>query len=85
MREGLWKSRSAPQRAIDDRTFQEEADPGQSKDDWAGRNRADAYVRAGIFPERNPEWNRGSNDPARWTPQQQAIFEQMRQYLAGSK
>ncbi|HEX2815764.1 MAG TPA: hypothetical protein VHN39_05200 [Phenylobacterium sp.] len=82
LRDRLWNARSASQKSIDDKTYRDEHENGQSFDDWASRNRKDAYVRGGMFPEANPEWNRGPGDPYAWTPEQNATFTAMRGYLA---
>lgn len=84
LREKMWAARTPAQRAVDIRTFREEREPDQSFDDWANRNRKDAYARAGIFPERNPDWNQ-PNDPLGWTPEQRAHFAAMRSYLVSGK
>lgn len=81
MREKLWEMRSPVQKAVDQHNYDEDHEEGQTFDAWANRNRKDAYVRAGIFPERNPDWNRGPDDPMGWTPAQKAHFAEMRGYL----
>lgn len=85
LRQRLWDSRTAGQRAVDIKAYGEEHEPGQTFADWAGRNRMDAYARAGIWPARNPDWNRGPNDPMGWTPEQRAHFAAMRSYLVTGK
>lgn len=85
MRETMWNARTPGQRAVDIKAYQEEHEPGQPFDAWADRNRKDAYVRAGIFPQRNPEWNRGPDDPLGWTPEQRAHFAAMRGYLVNGR
>lgn len=81
MRDQLWQSRTSGQRAVDSHSYEQEHEPGQTPDAWADRNRKDAYVRAGVFPERNPDWNRGPDDPMGWTPGQQNQFGRMSTYL----
>jgi hypothetical protein len=85
MRQQLWDARTTGQKAIDAKTYLEEREPGQTFDHWADVNRKDAYVRGGLFPERNPEWNRGPNDPFGWTPEQRAHFATMRSYLVNGR
>lgn len=46
-----------------------------SYDDWMKNSRIDAYSRAGVFPEQNPEWK------GFLTPQQEETAGQMRSYL----
>ena len=45
---------------------------------WRDHSRDDAYVRAALFPEQNPEWQRGAI-----TPGMQPTIAQMRDYLRG--
>lgn len=85
MRERLWNSRTPGQRKVDDRTYGEEHEDGQTPEDWAARDRKDAYARAGIWPDRNPDWNRPPGDPMAWTPQQRAMFGEMKDYLRTGK
>lgn len=44
-------------------------------DDWMKRSRIDAYVRAGLFPDQNPEWKGFT------TPEQGKLFDQMSAHL----
>ena len=81
MKQELLSSLTPQQRRIDTEAYNEEKEKGQTFEDWMGRNRGDAYVRAGLFPERNPEWQRPEGDPEGWTPQQRAHFARMREYL----
>lgn len=48
--------------------------PGEYPE-WDQRSRIDAYVRAGIFPEQNPQWNESI------TPELKPIFDRMKTYL----
>lgn len=84
LREQMWNARTPAQKAVDIKTYREEREPGQSFEGWADRNRKDAYVRAGVFPERNPEWNQ-PNDRLAWTPEQRAHFSAMRGYLVNGQ
>jgi hypothetical protein len=45
--------------------------------DWDAHSRLDAYVRGGLFPKQNPEWQGGM-----LTPEMQPIFGKMQDYLA---
>lgn len=45
--------------------------------DWMQNNRSDAYIRAGVFPEQNPDWQR----PGLFSPQMQSIYGDMDRYL----
>lgn len=58
---------------------QEQSSPygAPSYDDWMKNNRADAYIRAGLFPDQNPEWQK----PGLLTPEMGKIFEEMKNYL----
>ena len=46
--------------------------------DWDQRSRLDAYVRAGLFPEQNPDWYRSDDF---FNPQMHGVFDKMRSYL----
>jgi hypothetical protein len=48
--------------------------------DWDTHSRLDAYVRAGLFPNQNQEWQGAVSNP-----QMQTIFQKMRNYLTGSQ
>lgn len=87
MRDQLWNMRTVGQRAVDAKSYREDAAAGDDRpfDRWADRNRKDAYIRAGIFPQRNPDWNRGPDDPMGWTPEQRAHFAAMRAYLVNGQ
>lgn len=81
MKNELMSYRSAPQRAIDQEVYDGGHDPGDSMDAWLQRSRADAYVRAGVFPAQNPEWQLPEGDPEGPTPDQRAIYAKMGAYL----
>lgn len=82
MREELWAKRPDYQRRIDEKAYREEAEPGDTPEKWANRNRKDAYVRAGLFPEGNPEWYPSPQDPEPYfTPEQMDHFAKMADYL----
>lgn len=85
MRDQLWNMRSPQQRKMDETAFEEEKERGDTPDAWANRSRKDAYVRAGIFPHRNPEWNLPEGDPEGWTPEQRAHVAAMRSYLVNGE
>ena len=46
-------------------------------DQWDQRSRIPAYVRAGLFPENNPEWANAI------TPEMRPVLNEMRTYLQG--
>jgi hypothetical protein len=48
-----------------------------SYDQWLAHNRADAYIRAMVSPEMNPEWNQ----PGMFTPAMKSVGDQINQYL----
>lgn len=48
--------------------------------DWDSRNRLDAYVRGGLFPDANPEWKEGI-----FTPDMDKTIGKMREYLTTGK
>ena len=52
----------------------EETRPFQT---YFDNSRLDAYIRAGIFPMTNPNWQK----PGVFTPEQQRVLERMREYL----
>jgi hypothetical protein len=64
------------QQAINQRAYQQEGDQ-RSFDDWMQQSRVDAFLRGGLFPSINPEWQR----PGFYTPEQQQLLQQMNQYL----
>lgn len=76
MKNELMGMRSPRQLAIDTNEAKN-LEPGDTPDRWLQRSRADAYVRGGVFPEQNPEWQ----EPGFFTPEQLAHFEKMRAYL----
>ncbi len=56
--------------------------------EWDQNNRLDAYVRAGVFPNQNKEWNvpepgedRGFVD----TPEMKDIYSRMKRYLSSAQ
>jgi hypothetical protein len=54
--------------------------------DWDQNNRLDAYVRAGVFPKQNREWNEpelGEDRSFIDEPRMQEIYRRMRAYLKG--
>jgi len=82
MKNELMSMRTPAQISVDKNAFSEGHDPGDTMDAWLQCNRADAYTRAGVFPEQNPEWwSLPKGDPEGWTPEQLAHFEKMRTYL----
>lgn len=81
MKNELISSRTPAQIAVDNNAFAEDHDPGDTQDKWFQRNRGDAYIRAGMFPEQNPDWQRPKGDPEGWTPEQTAMFDKMHSYL----
>jgi hypothetical protein len=76
MKNELMGMRSPRQLAID-ANESKNLNPGDTPDAWLQRSRADAYIRGGLFPEQNPEWQ----EPGWFTPEQMAHFEKMRSYL----
>lgn len=83
LRDKLWASRTPAQRSIDAEDLKSD---GRSESEWANRSRKDAYVRAGMFPERNQDWWRApAGDPEAFTNDQQAQFDVMKQYLTRRK
>lgn len=49
-----------------------------SYQDWMAHNRADAYIRAYVNPRLNPEWQQ----PGLFTPDMQAVGDQIKRYIA---
>lgn len=85
MKQELVGSRSPGQRRIDREAFQGEGEPGQTPDRWMQQNRADAYIRAGLFPQDNPEWQLPEGDPEGFTNDQRLLFGRMNDYLRTGK
>jgi hypothetical protein len=81
MKNEMMSFRSPAQRGVDERAFAGGHEPGDTIDKWTDRNRADAYMRAGAFPEQNPEWQLPKGDPEGWTPQQEELIAKMNAYL----
>lgn len=81
MKNELMSYRSPAQLTMDAGEYQQSRAPDDTMDSWLQRSRADAYVRAGVFPEDNPDWQRPAGDPEGWTPDQVATFAKMQSYL----
>lgn len=81
MKNELMANRNPAQRSIDEHAFAQEHEPGDTMDTWLQRSRADAYIRAGLFPAQNPDWQRAKGDPEGWTPGQESLFGRMSGYL----
>lgn len=81
LRGELMDQRSPGQRRIDSEAYGQGHEKGDSLSSWMGRSRSDAYVRAGLFPQDNPEWQLPEGDPEGFTPEQRIQFERMKQYL----
>lgn len=82
LRQQLSASRTSTQKAIDAKAYRTDKQSPVygnlvgSQQDWDQESRLDAYVRGGVFPKSNPEWQGGY-----FTPEQEAIFGKMRNYL----
>lgn len=74
-------SMTPAQQEMNQRAFQMDKarDPTEARsfDDWMQQSRIDAYLRGGLFPQINPEWQR----PDIFSPNQQMLLQQMRQLL----
>jgi len=81
LKQELAASLTKEQITLDQRLYQKQfgSGPRPSFEDWMDHTGTDAYVRGGLFPEVNPEWQR----PGTFTPQQQQILDRMRNHLAG--
>ena len=55
----------------------EQGRESRSFEDYFDRSRLDAYIRAGLFPMVNPDWQK----PGVFTPDQLGLLERMREYL----
>lgn len=80
MKQGLINARGKFQDGIDRSAHQQEPN-APPFDAWMQQNRADAYIRGGIFPNQNPEWQH----PEIYTPAQREIIQKMDSYLRGHK
>lgn len=78
MKQKLIQSRGLSHNIMDAAAYHRESDPG-SYDDWMQRSRADAYIRGGLFPAQNPDWQKPGRGA--FTPEMHGIFDQMRSYL----
>lgn len=81
LRGELVNQRSPGQRRIDSEAFGREHEKGDTMKSWMDRSRSDAYVRAGLFPRDNPEWQLPEGDPEGFTPEQRIQFARMQNYL----
>lgn len=80
MKQRLIAARTGDNQQMDMGAYkQEQASPygAAPYPDWMQNNRSDAYIRAGLFPQQNPEWQR----PGMFSPQMQSIFGDMGNYL----
>jgi hypothetical protein len=84
LRTELGESRTEEQNKTDDEAYERDkaskvyGNLVGSKEDWDRESRLDAYVRAGVFPKSNPEWE------GYLTSKQQTIIKKMRDYLQGT-
>lgn len=85
LRGELMDQRSPGQRGIDSEAFGQGHERGDTLQSWMDRSRSDAYVRAGLFPQDNPEWQLPEGDPEGFTPQQRIQFARMNDYLHTGK
>lgn len=71
------QSLTPQQLAVDQRAYQQERQQGEDRsfDDWMQQSRADAYLRAFMSPEDNPEWRHT------FVPEQQPLLSTIRSYL----
>jgi hypothetical protein len=85
LKQELGAARTPQHLAIDQQAYaQEKANPNYETSpypEWDQSSRLDAYVRGGMFPRQNPEWQ----EPGFLTPQMHEIFGRMRQYLTGAQ
>jgi len=81
LRGELMNQRSPSQRRIDAEAYGQEHEKGDTMDSWMNRSRSDAYVRAGLFPQDNPEWQDPNVETGGFTPEQRIQFARMQNYL----
>jgi hypothetical protein len=81
MKQRLLSTLTPEQLAVDQRAFQRDKarNPNDERSfgEWMETSRGDAYIRGYITPDANDEWRKQGV----YTPEQQAILEEMRGYL----
>lgn len=80
LKQRLIAARGVPQSLMDAEAYQrEKASPYGAApfDEWLKNNRSDAYIRGGVFPKQNPQWQNGEM----FTPAMQGVIGEMRSYL----
>ena len=79
LKQQIIQSRTSEQQRIDDRAYQRDAplynNNPPPQDEWMQMNRGDAYIRGKLTPDAQDNWRN------MYTPDQQQILEQLRQYL----
>lgn len=82
LRQELANSRDDLHRNMDRQAYEREKNspyPPGEYGKWFQHSRLDAYVRAGLFPEQNPNWQEAL------TPEMKPIFDKMQSYLKGEE
>lgn len=90
MKQELGAARTEFHRRVDQEAYErEKSNPSYetgSYKEWDQNNRLDAYVRAGVFPKQNKEWNEpepGENKSFIDEPKMQDVYGRMSAYLKG--
>lgn len=78
LRQQFAESMTPRQREIDQTAYnRNQAEYGENRpyNEWFDKSRLDAYIRGGLVPEINPEWQNA------FTPEQKNIIASIQQYL----
>lgn len=80
-REQFWRSLTPEQEKMNREAFHRDTMAGYAGqggfESWMDRSRLDAYLRGGLFPQINPEWQK----PGIFSDQQQQMLKNMSRYL----
>ncbi len=79
MKRDFLRSMTPKQKKMNVDAYQQEAREGETRqfDQWMQESRIDAYLRGGIFPSVNPEWQR----PGTFTRSQADLLNRMKSYI----
>lgn len=82
MKEDYARSMTADQLNLDYRAYLEDkADDNEKRsfEDWHNNSRLDGRLRAGIWPQLNPDWHKPGK--SNFTPEQEAMHQKMSDYI----
>lgn len=77
LRQAFKKTLTPEQKAFDKKVYETAREDHDTFDSWMERSWLDAYIRGYLFPDQNDEWRKSGV----YTPEQQAMLEQMRGLL----